>query len=193
MLRILVFIAALTLVGCNYQNPNRVLIIQPFRDMPSQQVHTLAKSLAPYFKTIVLKSPIDLPGAAFYPARNRYKADVLIKYLKQFGTKDTVVLGITGKDISTTKGNRKDWGVMGLGYQPGRSCITSTFRLNKSRILPQLFKTSIHELGHTEGLPHCINHQCYMRDAEGGNPLDEEKGFCSTCKKYLQSRGWLSL
>jgi archaemetzincin len=31
---------------------------------------------------------------------------------------------------------------------------------------------------------------CFMRDAEGGNPLNEEKEFCSTCKSFLVKKGW---
>jgi archaemetzincin len=30
-----------------------------------------------------------------------------------------------------------------------------------------------------------------MRDAEGGNPLDEEIDFCKSCKMFLKNRAWL--
>jgi archaemetzincin len=79
---------------------------------------------------------------------------------------------------------------MGFGYCPGDACIASTFRLSKSEKLMQLFKAAIHELGHTHGLPHCSVQSCFMRDAEGGNPINEEKEFCSGCKKFLADRGW---
>jgi archaemetzincin len=29
-----------------------------------------------------------------------------------------------------------------------------------------------------------------MRDAEGGNPTDEETGFCPSCKEFLIRKGW---
>jgi archaemetzincin len=32
-----------------------------------------------------------------------------------------------------------------------------------------------------------------MRDAEGGNPLDEEKDFCKNCTKFLKNNGWQQL
>ena len=54
----------------------------------------------------------------------------------------------------------------------------------------QFYKVALHELGHTEGLPHCKNKTCLMRDAEGGNPLNEEKEFCISCKKYLKGKKW---
>ena len=54
----------------------------------------------------------------------------------------------------------------------------------------QLFKVSIHELGHTQGLPHCVVKYCFMRDAEGRNPTNDEKDFCPACKTFLKQKGW---
>ena len=99
------------------------------------------------------------------------------------------IVGITSKDISTTKGKNPDHGVMGLGSMGGKSCMISTFRLKKGSN-EQLFKTVIHELGHNFGLDHCPVKTCFMRDAEGKNPLDQEKEFCTGCKKVLVNKGW---
>lgn len=82
-----------------------------------------------------------------------------------------------------------DWGVMGLGYRPGRACVISTYRLKNKNKKEQLLKVTMHEIGHTFNLPHCNNKTCLMRDAEGGNPLDEEKDFCNHCKLMLQKKG----
>lgn len=79
---------------------------------------------------------------------------------------------------------------MGLGYCPGNACVVSTFRLARNNTATQFYKVAIHELGHTQGLPHCKNKTCYMRDAEGGNPLDEETGFCAPCTTILRNKGW---
>jgi archaemetzincin len=138
-----------------------------------------------------LRAAIPLPTAAFYSPRNRYRADSIINYLNGFGSADTVIIGLTGKDISITKGTTPDWGVMGLGFQPGNACVVSTFRLSKAQLSDQLYKLSLHELGHTQGLPHCKNKTCLMRDAEGGNHLGEETGFCQSCRSFLKSKGWL--
>jgi len=48
----------------------------------------------------------------------------------------------------------------------------------------------LHEPGHTAGFPHCAVKACLMRDAEGRNPLDEEKDFCDNCKSFLKAKGW---
>lgn len=53
-----------------------------------------------------------------------------------------------------------------------------------------MYKVLVHEIGHTEGLDHCPEKTCLMRDAEGGNPLDEETDFCERCKAHLQRKGW---
>ena len=79
---------------------------------------------------------------------------------------------------------------MGLGYRPGNACVVSSYRLSKKNKTEQFYKVALHELGHTEGLPHCKNKTCLMRDAEGGNPLNEEKEFCISCKKYLKGKKW---
>lgn len=39
------------------------------------------------------------------------------------------MIGITQKDISTSKGQYADWGIMGLAYRPGNSCVASYYRL----------------------------------------------------------------
>jgi archaemetzincin len=134
---------------------------------------------------------MSLPSTAFYPARNRYHADSIIKYLDRFNSADTVIIGLTNKDISTIKENMQDWGIMGLGDEPGNACVVSTFRLSKTKTPAQFYKLALHELGHTQGLAHCQNKFCFMRDSEGGNHLDEEVGFCPTCKSFIKSKGWL--
>lgn len=146
------------------------------------------KSVCP---NITLLNPAPLPDQARYEPRNRYRANKLIYWLKDRVNDDEVVIGLTSKDISTTKNEIKDFGVMGLGFNPGKACIVSTFRLNKQHLQQQLFKVSVHELGHTRGLDHCSEKTCFMRDAKGGNPIDEEKEFCESCRKFLIKKGWI--
>lgn len=133
---------------------------------------------------------MPLPDAAFYAPRNRYRADSILRMLGAGGHSDTVIVGLLSEDISTTKGAHADWGIMGLGYRPGPACVVSSFRLRKSRKADQFYKVVIHELGHTQGLPHCPDKTCFMRDAEGGNPLDDEHHFCTACAAFLRLKGW---
>ncbi len=164
--------------------------IQPFEDVPKKITDSLFQDLSKIHSKITVKSPIKLPSSAFYSKRSRYRADSLISFLKRKTPTNHVTIGLTTKDISTTKGNIEDYGIMGLGYQPGRSCVVSTFRLKQDKLQRQFFKVSIHELGHTAGLPHCKTATCFMRDAEGKNHLDKETNFCEPCKSHLLLKGW---
>lgn len=171
-------------------NTSKVVRIQPFGDMPATEVTYVCQQLLAVHDSVVLLKKIALPPATFYPKRNRYRADSLIVFLKNQTPNGCITIGLTNKDISTTKGKFKDWGVMGLGYCPGKACVVSTFRLSKKETTDQLFKIAIHELGHTYGLPHCPKNTCFMSDAEGKNRLNQETDFCAKCKHFLQNKGW---
>lgn len=83
--------------------------------------------------------------------------------------------------------------LLGLLFLSGCNQNTSTEK-EKVTIVLQPFdafpKAYIHELGHTQGLPHCPIKNCFMRDAEGKDVLNEETGFCKSCKTVLIRHGW---
>ncbi|MFL9484232.1 matrixin family metalloprotease [Chitinophagaceae bacterium LWZ2-11] len=169
----------------------KVIAIQPFGNFSPQLVQNVFRQIWLIDSNVILLKDRPLPASAFYAPRNRYRADSLISVLSKNIGNDTIIIGLTEKDISTRKGYIQDWGVMGLGYCPGNACIVSTYRLDKSNLNEQFFKVAIHELGHTQGLPHCPNKTCFMRDAEGGNKANEEADFCSSCKAFLRKKGWI--
>lgn len=169
---------------------NKVIIIQPFNDFSPALSNSIFKKIKAINPNTILRKPLPLPKPAYYSLRKRYRADSLIHYLGRMVNVDTTVIGLTSKDISTTKGNIPDWGVMGLAYRPGNACVVSTSRLAKANISTQFYKVAIHELGHTQGLPHCENETCFMRDAKGGNHLNKQNNFCSSCKLFLKNKGW---
>jgi len=172
--------------------PDKIIVdIIPFDGIPEEVKKSVLHDLKEILPTVTLQSQRALPANSYYAPRKRYKADTLLTFLSSITPKGHVSIGITDKDISTAKGSIEDWGVMGLSFFPGNACVVSTFRLDKSNLREQFFKTAIHELGHTQGLDHCPVKTCYMRDAEGKNPTDEETGFCPACKAYLVQKGWL--
>lgn len=194
--KILLLISILSLVKCYQQKEgdnelvkaNPIIInIQPFTDIPAEHVLLVQKELLKISPVVHINKAIEPPKSAYYSPRNRYRAESLIHYLRGITPKGYVTIGMTTKDISTTKGKIQDYGIMGLGYQPGASCVVSTFRLNKKNLTSQFLKLCLHELGHTQGLPHCKVKTCFMRDAEGKNYADEEKEFCPDCKSHLAS------
>lgn len=166
------------------------ILIQPFEDVKPKQLTEISENIRKIYPKIKILEPIDFPKNAFYQPRNRYRADSIIKYLRTKTPNNCVTLALTNKDISVTKGKVADFGVMGLGYRPGNACVASSFRLNPKNKNEQFYKIAIHELGHTQGLKHCPDKTCFMRDAEGKNPTNEEKDFCQNCKKVLRSKHW---
>ncbi|MBS1510765.1 MAG: Zn-dependent protease [Bacteroidetes bacterium] len=170
--------------------PAITIFIQPFDGMPEDGIQYVYQEVKKVYPNVKINPSIQLPTSAYFAARNRYRADSLIDFLDRKTPAGYITIGLTTKDISTKKDTIPDWGVMGLGFCPGKACIASTFRLSKTALWEQLFKVAIHESGHTQGLPHCNVATCFMRDAEGHNTTNEEKEFCPACKKLLAEKGW---
>ena len=174
----------------NEVKKSKVIVIQPLGNFKADQAKNVLVQIKEINPDVVLRSAISFPENSYYKPRNRYRADSIIRFLSNTIGKDSVIVGLSNRDISTTKNGIKDWGVMGLGYRPGKSCVVSDFRMESKNRNQQFYKVVLHELGHTEGLSHCETKTCLMRDAEGGNHLDEEKDFCEYCKSFLVKKGW---
>jgi len=158
------------------------------RDLKKQLVSNITET---YNCTVTEIDGIrKVPDNAYYKPRGRYRADGLLVDLGSIAGLDKVI-AITSKDISSTKGNIYDWGIIGLGSCPGKCCVISTYRIktsNKVLFNDRLIKAAIHELGHTMGLPHCTyNDSCVMSAGDGtAKSLDSEnRTFCSHCLQLL--------
>jgi archaemetzincin len=167
-----------------------IVIIQPFSGVSATQVSYIYNQLKKVIPQVVLNSPIPLPKQAYYKGRNRYSADTLNSFLQKKTKYDYVTIGLTEQDICSDEGKVYDYGIMGLALIAGSACTASPCRLSKKNINEQFFKVAIHELGHTQGLDHCLNNTCIMTAANGKNNTDREKGFCARCKSFLEKRGW---
>lgn len=169
---------------------NMTIIIQPFEGMPKEEVEYIASEVRKIYPNIEVLQEKPLPKDCMNSTKVRYRADSLIRNLNLKAKDGTCIIGLTNKDISTTKGKYADWGVMGLGYCPGKACIISNYRVKGEDRLDKLYKLSIHELGHTQGLPHCSSKGCVMQDAKGKDRFSKEYGFCKKCKTHLRKRNW---
>ena len=171
------------------------IAIQPFGHFDSALTALLVPEIRVQFKNsqVAICKEIPLPGKAYYQPRNRYRAEILLEYLESLrNRRHTKILGLTQKDISTTKGEYPDWGIFGLGTIGGGPSVVSTYRLRKragKRLFEdRLVKVVIHEIGHTFGLDHCPDPACVMADYKGTiKSLDaSNKQFCVKCAAELQ-------
>lgn len=192
-------------ISCQKELKDRKIAIQPIAYKNKQVLnalqHSLSKDLS--LEVILLKN-IVMPKSAFTNSKSpRYRADSLIRFLKR-NKADSLdyIVGFTSKDISTTKKDKygqvkqpatryQDWGIFGLGYRPGPSCIVSNFRLkskNKVLSLERYKKVCLHEVGHNLGLKHCPNKECVMTDAcESIKTVDNvQRSFCKKCSNRIQ-------
>lgn len=176
------------------ENSHRpVIVLQPIDFSDTTTLNFLKDSIEQFYPVqVIIAVTKQFPSNTYYKPRNRFRADSAIKWLKHIkpGSAITIV-GITSKDISVTKSGQTDFGVMGLGYKPGKACVVSTYRIKKTaksiqHLRVRLFKVVVHEMGHNFSLDHCPNQQCMMVDAEAKMKLDNVKILCSSCKQRLR-------
>jgi archaemetzincin len=195
--------AALALVGVlcgagDARAEGTVFYLQPLgAALPDADVAIVSTALTEIYGLEVKVLPrVELPRAAWYPPRKRWRAEKLLDFLRERLPADAArVLGLTAADISTTKGRIEDWGVMGLGEVPGTAGVISTFRCHKrarddQHARERLAKVAVHEIGHTLGLDHCPVRGCLMEDAEGQVlTSDREYDLCPRCRAKLAASG----
>lgn len=192
IVRVLTIFLILILTGCGNNPDGRKasdthIFILPLGKVDENYIKETYDNIQRISANTELLPAMEMPAQAFYAPGNRYRADSLIRWMSHKAKPNEIYIGVTMQDISTTKGEYADYGVMGLGYCPGKACVVSTYRLKNKQ---NFYKVVIHELGHNVGLQHCADPTCYMRDAKGGDPTGEEKAFCKSCAAYLQKKGW---
>ncbi|HEY3445730.1 MAG TPA: hypothetical protein VGK67_05160 [Myxococcales bacterium] len=141
-----------------------------------------------------VESERELPKAAWYAPRKRWRAEKLLEALGQDPPQGTwKVVGFTAAEISTTKGSIADWRVGGQGEVGGRACVVSSWinerhAKTKADLHRRIADLVVHEVGHTLGAAHCESKGCVMRDAEGRllETQDASTGqFCDACRKKV--------
>jgi len=181
-------------VACCIAGPETVIGIQTFGPVKAVDVACVKAGIeALYAVKVEVLPEKPLPKTAFYPPRERYKADKLLDFLSTDSPAEfTKVVGLTTQDVSTSKGEIADWGIFGLGQLGGRACVVSTFRLRAGKVGTKVFQARLvkvvnHELGHTFGLDHCPAAGCFMQDAGGKiATIDGESGKpCADCAERL--------
>ena len=187
------------------QQGSFTIAVQPLGKVDKHIVDDIISGLQSTYGADILQLPQKpMYQEAFVNIKSpRYRADSLLKFLKRdMPAKADYILGITSRDISTTKyelfplvikkpaSKYRDWGVFGLGSCPGKSCMVSTFRVKtEDRQLgsERMQKIAIHEVGHNLGLKHCSDKSCVMTDAvESVATVDNAlKKLCNKCTNQL--------
>ncbi len=189
-LLLLILIALIALTSFYYLKPVSKINIQPLGDVSPVYINQIKKSVKSFYGyDCVVKPKKEITKDMLSRVTKRIDAKKALRSNLSFDN----LLIITEKDICYNKNkSNPEWGIFGLGSQPGKTCIISTFRLKrgatKQKTLERLEKVALHEIGHNLGLKHCINNkECMMNDANGTiKQVDREKvWFCEKCRKLL--------
>jgi archaemetzincin len=140
--------------------------------------------------TIANRRPI--PIGALNSKRGQYDCKRILKYFVKCCPENCFrYIGITDVNIYVPVLKY----VFGLAHLGGSCAIVSTFRLrpefysttaNKWLFYERIYKTVLHELGHTVGLTHCSNPKCVMFSSTRIKDTDnKEARFCETCKELF--------
>lgn len=180
-----------------------IIGLQPLGEYNRDRLLFIQKELQLFFKVpVVILKETPVPTNFLNTSKGeRYSADSIIKWMAATAPDSIIkIVAITNKDIFTTKyanGQIKKpestyavWGIFGLGYKPGRSCVVSDHRLhtgNPAQFHHRLRTVVIHELGHTQGLDHCPTPNCIMSDAnESIRTVDKSSNqYCKHCNGQL--------
>jgi len=175
------------------------IAILPFHGFSDKRAELIANEIALFYHVKVTTLPsVEYFDHAKLAGTERYDARIILKeLLKKIPKGYDKILGLSDRDIFTEKTvnavKYSHWGIFGLGYQPGRACIVSDFRLLKfgKETDSLVVKVALHEMGHTFGLPHCNRDQrCMMNDAKGTvkTLFHENEWLCAYCAGVIQKQ-----
>jgi len=191
---IIVLLSLVTIFSANTINSEtkkeRVIFIRPLGNVNPEYVSFVKSSIEDFygFKCKVL-SKVEVSDDILSKSKKRCDAN---KILTKFKTDSNIVL-ITERDICQKRGKVDEYGIIGLGFCPGKVCVISTCRIKnkvtKKSFFNRLKKVTLHEMGHNLGIPHCSNSdKCLMNDARGTvKTIDKENLFiCDKCVKKIK-------
>ena len=171
---------------------DRLIVIVPMGPVDAAFLETAKQTLSERLNATVRIDPeVPLLKDAWYAPRKRYRAEKILDGLQPSIAPDAwKTMVITSVEISTTKGDVKDWGIAGLGNIGGNISVASTslytrYSKSKDQAVQRFGQVVIHEFGHTLGLEHCEVPTCAMADFKGKAMTAADKGgrqYCLTCR-----------
>jgi archaemetzincin len=144
-----------------------------------------------YGANVILLPKIDLIKDSKVSGINKYHAIKILNTIEEkYPNTQHKVLLLTNYNICmdrTLNGvTHKNWGIFGMAKLGKKPCVVSTHNMGKN-YKDRLIKVSIHETGHSLGVPHCKNTKCVMTDAKGkGSTVDNATiWMCEECKSKI--------
>jgi len=173
-------------------NESKTVYIQPLGSVEKSELNLVKSSVEHFYHyKCIVKPKVNLTKDILANSKTRYEAN---RILSKYNSANNLLI-LTEKDIACANVERHlgEWGVFGLGYRPGTTCVVSTFRLKRNASAElfhaRLTKVCLHEIGHNLGLNHCASgdKRCFMNDAKGTiKVVDEEQVFlCENCRKSI--------
>lgn len=134
-------------------------------------------------------------GFALDEDRAQYHSSAILKKLVAgAGQREERVLGITALDLYVPILTF----VFGEALLEGNCAVVSLHRLREELyglpprtdlLLERLVKESVHELGHTFGLRHCLDWRCVMASSFAVERIDVKSAeFCASCRRVVAGR-----
>jgi archaemetzincin len=180
----------------------KAIQLLPIGNAESGIVRELIFPLQKTFRADVVLTSGSVPLQRFYdPDRGQYNSTLILQYIQNAFAKgrpfdeksETIYLAIAASDLFIPILTY----VFGEAELGGRVAVASYYRLrnelyglppNRPLLIRRLIKESVHELGHTFGLVHCLSQECVMHASTYVEDIDlKGEGFCKECERLLRA------